>query len=164
MIDLTRVIARPAISRGLAKLGASAIRVIGPELVDLSPLHLNLNHGKWNTILDLKNENDRKKLRDLVLEADVFLQGYRPHVLDKYGFGEKDILDICKERERGIIYARENCYGWSGPWKDRSGWQQISDAVSLYRRNSSQRDFFDNMYRIVVFHSSLDEPWVMMNL
>ncbi|KAH0012263.1 hypothetical protein KCU78_g9762, partial [Aureobasidium melanogenum] len=128
VIDLTRVIAGPAISRGLAEMGASVIRVIGPELVDLSPLHPDLNHGKWNTLLDLKNEDDRKKLRELVLEADVFLQGYRPHVLDKYGFGEKDILDICKERERGIIYARENCYGWSGPWKDRSGWQQISDA------------------------------------
>jgi hypothetical protein len=29
-----------------------------------------------------------------------------------------------------VIYARENCYGWNGPWKDRSRWQQVSDTVS----------------------------------
>lgn len=28
------------------------------------------------------------------------------------------------------MYARENCYGWKGPWAHRSGWQQISDAVT----------------------------------
>lgn len=131
IVDLTRVIAAPAVSRELAELGASVMRITSPEITDMSALHLDLNHGKWNACLDLKSEGDREKLRELIRGADIFLQGYRPHVLDKYGFGEQDILDLCKDRDRGIIYARENCYGWNGPWKDRSGWQQISDAVSL---------------------------------
>lgn len=130
VVDLTRVIAGPAISRGLAEMGASVMRVTAPHLCDMSALHPDLNHGKWNTSLDLRSEADRATLRELVLEADVFLQGYRPGVLEKYGFGEKDVVDMCRDRGRGIIYVAENCYGWHGPWMGRSGWQQISDAVS----------------------------------
>lgn len=131
VVDLTRVIAGPAISRGLAELGASVMRVTAPHLCDMSALHPDLNHGKWNSSLDLRSPADRETLRELVLEADVFVQGYRPGVLDKYGFGEEDVIEMCQERGRGIIYCAENCYGWHGPWMERSGWQQISDAVSL---------------------------------
>jgi len=49
-------------------------------------------------------------------------------VLDKYGFGQQDVIDLCAFRSRGIVSVRENCYGWHGPWQHRSGWQQISDA------------------------------------
>ena len=128
VVDLTRVIAGPAVTRGLAELGASVMRITAPHLPDISSMHLDMNHGKWNASLDLREEGGRQKLKDLVLEADVFVQGYRPGVLDKYGFSQEDVLDLCKTRERGIIYVRENCYGWYGPWADRSGWQQISDA------------------------------------
>ncbi|KAH7143490.1 CoA-transferase family III domain-containing protein [Dactylonectria macrodidyma] len=128
VLDLTRVIAAPAASRGLAELGAHVMRIAAPHLPDTSALHVDLNVGKWNALLDLRQPEDRQKLRDLIMEADVFLQGYRPGALDKYGFGEQDILALCKQRERGIVYARLNTYGWQGPWSQRSGWQQISDA------------------------------------
>lgn len=131
VVDLSRVIAAPAVTRGLAELGASVMRIVSPHLPDMSALHLDLNHGKWNALLDLRRETDRATLRELILDADVFLQGYRPGVLDKYGFGEKDIMELVQHRSRGIIYVRENCYGRNGPWKNRSGWQQISDAVSF---------------------------------
>ncbi|KAF1984846.1 CoA-transferase family III [Aulographum hederae CBS 113979] len=128
VVDITRVIAAPAITRGLAELGASVMRVTAPHLADYSSLHCDMNWGKWNASLDFRKEEDREKLRELIREADVVVTAYRPHVLDKYGLGEEGILEICKERERGIVYVRENCYGWYGPWKGRSGWQQISDA------------------------------------
>jgi len=84
--------------------------------------------GKWNTYLDFRKPEDVQRARELILEADVVVCGFRPHVLDKYGLGHEDILKMCKNRKRGIIYARLNCHGWNGPWADRSGWQQISDA------------------------------------
>ncbi|TVY21168.1 Succinyl-CoA--D-citramalate CoA-transferase [Lachnellula arida] len=104
------------------------MRVTAPHQPDLSALHPDLNWGKWNSSLDLRKPEDRQLLKALVLEADVVVTGYRPGVLEKYGFGVKDIVDICSEREKGIIVAQENCYGWHGPWAGRSGWQQISDA------------------------------------
>jgi hypothetical protein len=132
VVDITRVIAAPAVTRGLAEMGASVMRVTAEHIADYSPLHCDLNWGKWNCHLNLRKEGDRKKLRSLILDADVLVQGYRPNVLDKWGFGMDDILEMCKDRERGIIYVRENCYGWYGPWSGRSGWQQISDAVRTF--------------------------------
>lgn len=59
------------------------------------------------------------------------VEGYRPSVMEKYGLAREDIFNLVKDRGRGIIHVKENCYGWNGPWQGRSGWQQISDAVSL---------------------------------
>jgi len=129
VLDITRVIAAPAIGRGLAEMGASVMRVTAPHLADFSSLHCDLNWGKWNTCLDFRKEEDREKMKQLILDADVVISGYRPHVLDKWGFDQEGIMKICEGRDRGIIYVRENCYGWNGPWSYRSGWQQISDAV-----------------------------------
>lgn len=128
VVDLTRVIAAPAVTRGLAELGASVMRVTASHITDMSTLHCDLNWGKWNAHLDFREEVDREKLRALVRESDVVVQGYRPGVLDKYGFSLDGLLELTKDRARGLIVVRENCYGWNGPWSYRSGWQQISDA------------------------------------
>ncbi|KAH6988324.1 putative alpha methylacyl-CoA racemase [Ilyonectria sp. MPI-CAGE-AT-0026] len=128
VVDLARIIAGPCIARGLAEYGASVIRVTAPHLPDFTSTLADLNWGKWTTSLDLRNEEDRNKLKELIISADVVVDGYRPGVMAKYGFAPEDIFALCKERERGIIVARENCYGWEGPLAGRSGWQQISDA------------------------------------
>ncbi|KNG51911.1 CoA-transferase family iii [Stemphylium lycopersici] len=128
VVDLTRVIAAPALTRGLAELGASVMRITAEHITDMSTLHIDLNWGKWNAHLDFRKEEGREKLRALVRDADVVVQGYRPGVLDKYGFSAEGLLELTKDRERGLIVVRENCYGWHGPWAYRSGWQQISDA------------------------------------
>jgi len=130
IVDLTRVIAGPSVTRGLAEMGASVMRVTSPQLTDLSPVHHDLNWGKWNCSLHLKDKDDAEKLRALIKEADIVVDGYRPGVMERLGFGRQAVFDLVKDRPRGIIHVRENCYGWKGPWSHRSGWQQISDAVS----------------------------------
>ncbi|KAK0896110.1 hypothetical protein LTR02_011416 [Friedmanniomyces endolithicus] len=128
VVDLTRVIAAPSITRGLAEMGASVMRITTPKVTDMSGLHQDLNWGKWNAHLDLKSEEGREVLRGLIREADVVVEGYRPGAMERNGFGREAIFELVRERGRGIIHVRENCYGWNGPWKHRSGWQQISDA------------------------------------
>lgn len=142
VVDLTRIIAGPCVTRSLAELGASVMRCTASHLPDVAALHVDLNWGKWNCNIDLRDEKDRERLRDLILDADVVVQGYRPGTLDKYGFGQDDIIKLCASRARGIIAVRENCYGWYGPWKDRSGWQQVADAVCV---------FFPQFESIIVF-------------
>ena len=131
VIDLTRVIAGPTITRSLAELGASIMRVTSPHIVDFTTVFRDLNWGKWNCSLHLTDEADKDSLRKLILDADVVVDGYRPGVMDKLGFGRQAIFDLVRDRDRGIIHARENCYGWHGPWAHRSGWQGISDAVNM---------------------------------
>lgn len=128
VVDLTRVIAAPSITRGLAQMGASVMRVTSDQVTDMSSLFHDLSWGKWQSRLHLKNAEDREKLKALIRDADVVVEGYRPGVMEKYGLSRDDIFALVKDRQRGIIHVRENCYGWHGPWRHRSGWQQISDA------------------------------------
>ncbi len=130
IVDFTRIVAGPSISRSLAELGASVMRVTGPHIADFSGLHPDLKWGKWNCHLDLWKTEGKIKLRDPLWEADVVVNGYRPFVLDKHGAAYEDVFQIGKEQGRGFIYVRENCYGWAGPRSRRSGWQLISDACS----------------------------------
>jgi hypothetical protein len=130
IVELTRVIAGPAIGRGLAELGASVMRVTASHLPDFSGLQADLNWGKWNCNLDLREAEDRQRLKELILDADVVINGYRPEVYRKYGFEAEQVFELVRNRDRGILYVRENCFGWGGPLSHRSGWQPISDAHS----------------------------------
>ncbi|KAI5803781.1 CAIB/BAIF family enzyme [Geopyxis carbonaria] len=128
VLDLSRVIAAPTLSRELAELGASVLRITAPHITDMDVLHPDLNWGKWNAHLDLRTPDARARLRALIADADVVVDGYRPGVMAKHGFSRDDIFAICAGRTRGVVYVRENCYGWHGPLQNRSGWQQLSDA------------------------------------
>lgn len=110
VLDLTRILAAPTVSRELAELGASVLRITSSDVTDMSALHADLNWGKWNANLDFKNEKDRETLKTLIIESDVVLDGYRPGVMEKWGFGKADILKLFEDRDRGVIYAHENCY------------------------------------------------------
>ncbi|TLS21649.1 uncharacterized protein PpBr36_09591 [Pyricularia pennisetigena] len=140
---LSRVIAAPVIGRSLAELGASVMRITAHHLPDTSGLHLDTNHGKWNACLDLRREQDRESLRELIRGADVFIQGYRAGALDKHGFGEQHVLELCRNRKDrgGIIYVAENCYGWHGPWMvaDRPLLLNHCNALTKKKKRSAMR-------------------------
>lgn len=110
-------------------MGASIMNIMAAHLPDYAQLHCDLGWGQWRAFLDLGKEEDRERLRELIMEADVVMQSHRPGVLDKYGFGQDDIIKMCAKRERGVINVRENSYGRNGSWHYRTDWQQISDAV-----------------------------------
>jgi len=129
VLDLTRVIAGPSISRILSLLGADVLRVSSDTLPDTFLLY-DTQIGKRDTRLNLKSKEGKLQLRQLLEDTDVLLDGFRPGALEKLGFGRVMLREIAKRRERGIVHARENCYGWKGDWSHRSGWQQIADAVS----------------------------------
>lgn len=59
----------------MAEYGASVIRITSPNLPDLNIVHPDTNNGKWCVELDFHNEDDRKKLLDLMLESDVIVEG-----------------------------------------------------------------------------------------
>ncbi|KAL0058515.1 hypothetical protein AAF712_014809 [Marasmius tenuissimus] len=130
VLDLLRIIAAPTISRELAELGASVMRITSPNVPDLEATNFDLGWGKWSAHLDLTDPEARDRLKVLIYESDVVIDGYRPGVMEKWGFGKDDIIRMTKHRAKGIIHVRVNCYGWNGPLAYRSGWQQISDAVS----------------------------------
>lgn len=116
----------------MAYLGADVIRVSNTnDLPDYTVPLFDDNLGKKDVQLNLKDQKDKDILKGLIEEADVFIDGYKPFSLNKLGFSKEYIQFLAKRRGRGIVYLRENCYGWNGgPLDYRSGWQQVSDNVT----------------------------------
>lgn len=125
IIDFSRVIAGPAVSKVLSVLGADVLRVSCDRLPELSTTMPDLQTGKRDTNLDLKTEEGRQVFSELVKGADILIDGYRPGALKGLGFDSKSLRHL----NPSLIYMRENCYGFKGPLAHRSGWQQISDCV-----------------------------------
>lgn len=104
IIELARIIALPSAGIVLTSLGAEVIRVQSKDMPDFSPAELCLMQGKKAVHLDLNQEIDRAQLRKLIEDADVVMQGYRPEVFTKRGFGLDYALEVAERRGRGIIY------------------------------------------------------------
>ncbi|KAK4463547.1 succinate--hydroxymethylglutarate CoA-transferase [Cladorrhinum samala] len=130
VLELARIIAAPEIGAVLASYGADVIRVNAPHLPDMSVLQVSLNAGKRTIALDLREEGDRRKMETLLGDADVFIQGFRPGTLKRFGLGEHDVLSVAAKRGKGIVYVAESCYGAEGLYSSRPGWQQVADCAS----------------------------------
>ncbi|OAL22848.1 hypothetical protein AYO22_06756 [Fonsecaea multimorphosa] len=130
VLDLTKVIAGPTITRILALLGADVLRVSTNTKPDAGFALYDGQLGKRDTDLDLKTRQGKASFTALLKDADVVVDGYRPGVLERLGFSSTWIQELARRRGKGIIYCRENCYGWKGEWSSRAGYQQISDCVT----------------------------------
>lgn len=82
--------------------------------------------------MDITKTDDLARLHELLADVDVFIQGFRYGSLDRKGLGLHDMLKLAANRNKGIVYVHENCYGPDGPFAERPGWQQIGDAASGY--------------------------------
>ncbi|KAL3584684.1 hypothetical protein FPOAC2_14465 [Fusarium poae] len=130
VLELARAISAPTIGRVCAALGATVIRVSSATNTELPITLIDGCVGKISVDINLKTFEGRKKLLELIKDADVFIDGYRPAVLEHLGFGRDAVFGLVAKRDRGIVYCQENCYGWKGPWVTRPGWAQIADTVT----------------------------------
>lgn len=125
IIDFSRVIAAPVISKVLALLGAEVLKITSENLPDVVLTWVDLSTGKRDANLNMKSPEGKKTFANLVKDADVLIDGYRPGALSRLGFNSSSLREI----NPSLIYVRENCYGFKGPLAYRSGWQQISDCI-----------------------------------
>jgi len=126
VLDLTRIIAGPVAGRTLAAHGADVLLVTAPHLPSIAPLVIDTGRGKRSAALDLRTPDGRSALQDLVREADVFLQGYRPGALTALGFGAEAVATL----RPGIIYVSLSAYGDTGPWRGRRGFDSLVQTAT----------------------------------
>lgn len=82
------------------------------------PSSIDINcRGKKSIALDLKNEEGIETLLNLIESADMLLEGYRPGVAEKLGFGP----DVCHERNSKLVYGRVTGWGQTGPLSQVAG-------------------------------------------
>jgi crotonobetainyl-CoA:carnitine CoA-transferase CaiB-like acyl-CoA transferase len=125
IVDFSRVIAAPAVSKILAVLGADVIRISHSKNPDYAATMIDLQTGKRDADLDVKSPEGKQAFIDLIKDADVLVDGFRPDAFERLGFTSESLRKI----NPSLIYVRENCYGFKGPLSYRSGWQQVSDCL-----------------------------------
>ena len=126
VLDLTRVLAGPTCARTLAEHGADVLKITGPHLPSIGSQEFDTGHGKLSAHLDLREEKDLETLRELIRQADVFSQGYRPGTLAGRGLAPKDLAGL----RPGIVYVSLSAFGRVGPWASRRGFDTVVQTVS----------------------------------
>ena len=124
VIDLTQFLPGPMMTVMMADQGAEVIKVepaAGDPARDQAPFDTyggkehsvwfaNLNRGKQSVVLDLKSEEGKAALRDLVAGADVFVEGFRPGVMTRLGFDYEAVRGI----NPAIVYCSISAFGQDG--------------------------------------------------
>lgn len=140
VLDFSQFLAGPVAAMRLADLGATVIKVerphggdIGRKLAfagmwrdgDTLSFHI-MNRNKLSFAADLKDPEDLAEVRQLVAQADVIIQNFRPGVMERLG------LDYASVRELnpGIVYGSVSGYGPEGPWRDRPGQDLLAQSMS----------------------------------
>ena len=137
VIDLSRALAGPYGSMMLADAGADVIKVERPGTGDdsrgwgppfvgegedrESGYFLSVNRSKRSVTLDLKDEADLVRLRDLLARSDVLIENFRPGVMDRLGLGEEQL----EELNPRLVVLSITGFGEGGPDGHRSGFDQI---------------------------------------
>lgn len=122
VVELAGLGPTPHAAMVLADLGADVVRVERPASVrgltfgTDGQLDVGLR-GRRSLGLDLKSDDGRSALLDILDHADVFLEGLRPGVVERLGIGPDEVLG----RNPRIVYGRMTGWGQTGPLSDAPG-------------------------------------------
>ncbi|BCH24534.1 CaiB/BaiF CoA transferase family protein [Mesorhizobium sp. L-8-3] len=139
VLDCSIAMAGPFAAQRLGDLGADVVKVEpvtgewqrhvsagGARGNKVNVSFLSLNRNKRSLAVDLKAEQGKKVLLDLVKTADVFLQNYRPGVAKRLGV---DYETLSKINPR-LVYVSMSGYGETGPYVNRPGQDLLLQAMS----------------------------------
>ncbi len=167
VLDLGRYQAGPRCALMFARMGAEVIKVEsisgdesrrnGPRVRGQSAYWVQYNSGKKSLAINLRTDEGKDVLRDLVKESDFFLQNFRPGTIDIMGFAYEEL----KKLNPKIIMINVSAYGQYGPYRDRVGFDPIGQAMgglmSLtgFPDDPPIRTFFPLIDRITALHATI---------
>jgi len=139
VVDFTQVMLGPVCTQTLADYGADVIKIERPGAGDLSrtsiaddpagpqnPVFQSLNRNKRSIALDLRKEEAKAVVLDLVRDADVVVSNFRAGVMERMGFGY-DALAAVNPR---IVWAFGSGFGTMGPLSHKGGQDILAQALS----------------------------------
>ncbi|SHM26705.1 CoA transferase [Rhizobacter sp. OV335] len=125
VLDLTRILAGPVAGRTLAAYGAEVLLLNAPQLPNIEAI-AETSRGKRSAHLDLRDNAGRQRLKALLADAQVFVQGYRPGGLQALGFGPEQLAAL----RPGIVAVSLSAYGSTGPWSARRGFDSLVQTAT----------------------------------
>jgi crotonobetainyl-CoA:carnitine CoA-transferase CaiB-like acyl-CoA transferase len=139
VLDCSIAMAGPFAAQRLGDLGADVVKIEpvtgewqrhaaagGARGNRINVSFLSLNRNKRSLAVDLKSAEGKAVLLQLVAEADVFIQNYRPGVAKRLGV-DYSALSAINPR---LVYVSMSGYGESGPYVDRPGQDLLLQALS----------------------------------
>ncbi|MCP2296386.1 formyl-CoA transferase [Nocardia amikacinitolerans] len=140
VLELGNYIAAPTAGRILGDFGAEVIKVERPKAGDelrnwrlyggdTSMLYRTVNRNKKSITLDLRTDEGRAVVLDLVKRCDVLLENFRPGMLEKWGLGPEAL----NEANPDLVITRISAYGQTGPMSSRPGFAAVAEAVGGLR-------------------------------
>lgn len=128
VVDFSTLLPGPYASMLLANMGAEIIKIESPTRPDLikslppfvaghSVADLQLNRNKYSVVVDLKSAQGREVALNLIGQADIVLEQFRPGVMKKLGLGYDDVQSLFPS----LVYCSLTGYGQTGPWSQRAG-------------------------------------------
>lgn len=140
VLELGSLIAGPYAAALFAQFGADVIKIEPPGQGDPLRNWRKLHQGtslwwyvqsrnKKSVVLDLKTESGRDAVRQLVAEADILVENFRPGTLERWGLGWETLSAI----NPGLIMVRISGYGQTGPRRDLPGFAAIAEAMGGLR-------------------------------
>lgn len=142
VLDLTRLLPGPLGTQLLADMGADVLKIENPDSPDYVRMfppyqngesinYLLLNHGKRTLSLNYQTDEGRAEFLDLVREADVVVEQFRPGTMDRLGIG----YETARQVNPRIIYVSVTGYGQNGPYAHLAGhdlnYLGVSGVLSL---------------------------------
>src|SRR5277367_79169 len=134
VVEQGTFITGPCAGMMLADLGADVIKVESKDGDPYrtyqgghySPHFQAYNRNKRSVALDLKSPGERLIFEDLIREADVFIQNFRPGTAARLGAGAERLLEINPR----LIYCSISGFGSSGPYVERPSYDSVAQALS----------------------------------
>ncbi|WP_302053890.1 CaiB/BaiF CoA transferase family protein [Sphingomonas tagetis] len=136
IVDMSSMIAGPFCSQILADLGAEVIRIEAagsdpmrakyPVYKGMSAMFEQMNRGKKSVCIDVKSEEGRQLIHQLVAQADMFLQNSRPGVMERLGLG----YDVLKAINDKLIYVSVSGFGEVGPYATRPAYDMMIQGLT----------------------------------
>jgi crotonobetainyl-CoA:carnitine CoA-transferase CaiB-like acyl-CoA transferase len=140
VLDFSHVMAGPFATYYLATLGARVIKIENPARGDSlrgKPKSFHaFNHGKEILALDLSTDQGRAQAWDLFASSDVMVDNMRPGVMEKFGFGQKQVRAL----KPSMIHCSISAYGHKGPWSKRPAYDHVIQAASGMAMMSGRPD------------------------
>jgi crotonobetainyl-CoA:carnitine CoA-transferase CaiB-like acyl-CoA transferase len=160
-IDLSQGVAGPYCGMLLAQYGADVIKVeppgdgdwsrtLGVRYAGQTAFSIPANLGKRSIVLDLKTEGAKDILWRLLHKADVFIQGFRPGVIERLGFGYAEVA----VREPAIIYLSISGFGQTGPMADRPAMDPVLQAFTGLAADNKGEDGLPHRLPIIAIDMS----------
>lgn len=138
ILEMSHVIAAPFTGMLLGDLGAEIIKIerpgegeygrnAAPKMPNGSSLwYPSYNRNKKAITLDFKSEKGREVILKLIKECDIYLENFRPGLLDKMGLGYEDVNKI----NPNIIMVSLSGYGQKGPYLNKTAFDMTILAIS----------------------------------